>query len=175
MPGANVWAHGEQIGRGGFRHAKAGKHLNTLTHSQLGESMEAIPNHLGESRAGEHESLHPLKKSLRQGFVFLHGGDNFFEPLGYIKVHGRRYFAQIPQRAHNALSRGFAVINVKRAPVIEHDPDIMIASKDMVPRQPIHQYRRLGFHETHDLQNHLLVGTPHPLSDGHALGRFSRA
>ena len=51
----------------------------------------------------------------------------------------------------------------------------MVAAEGVVPRQPVHQHRRLLGQHRHALAHHLLVGAPHAVRVDDGLGQLGRA
>ena len=59
--------------------------------------------------------------------------------------------------------RGLAIVDVHRAAMKHHHAKVVIATKGMVPWQPIHQDQGLFSQDGHGLRHLLLVGTPQAL------------
>ena len=79
-----------------------------------------------------------------------------FVTLGHVEIHGRGDLAQIAHRRSNSFLGRPAVIDVERAAVEQHQPDIVVAAESVVPGQPVDDHRRRVGHEgeatsfTHD-------------------------
>ena len=68
----------------------------------------------------------------------------------------------------------FAIIDVHGAAMKHHHAKVVIATKGMVPRQPVHQDQGLFSQDGHGLGHLLLVGTPQPLRVDHGFGQLGR-
>ena len=128
-----------------------------------------------QRRAGEHEGLAAREQRVAQHRSCVHRARDLFEALGHVEVDRRRDLAQVAQRLGDALRRGLAVVDVQRAAVVQRDADVVVAAEGVVPRQPVHQHRRLVRQEGAALAQHLLVGAPHAVRVDHALGLLGRA
>ena len=60
--------------------------------------------------------------------------------------------------------RGLAIVDVHRAAMKHHHAKVVIATKGMVPWQPVHQHQRRLSQHRHRLRHLLLVGAPQTLS-----------
>ncbi|MNZ78644.1 hypothetical protein D3C78_972260 [compost metagenome] len=141
----------------------------------LGDPVQAIPDPLGQTGGGEKEQFHAREETLAQLAVLLQGADQFFPALGHGQVGGGRNFLEVAQCLGKPLGGGLAVVQVKGATVVQHDADVVAATKGVVPRQPVHQHRRLFAEHRKGLQQHLLVGAEHALGGDHRLGQLGGA
>ncbi|MNP10124.1 hypothetical protein D3C76_1022620 [compost metagenome] len=70
---------------------------------------------------------------------------------------------------------GLAGVQVEAAAVVQHDAKVVAAAEGVVPRQPVHQHRRLFSEHREGLQQHLLVGAQHALGGDDRLGQLGGA
>ncbi|RMV36877.1 hypothetical protein ALP13_02184 [Pseudomonas syringae pv. maculicola] len=166
---------GKGAGRCGLGHAQPGHHANALATVLLGHPVEAVPDTLRQTGCGEEEQLHAREESLTQLGVLLQRVDQLFPAFGHGQVGCRRDFLEVAQGFGKALNSRFAIVEIERAAVVEHDTEVMTAAEGMIPRQPVHQHRRLFAEHREGLQQHLLIGTQHTLSGNHCFGQFGRA
>ncbi len=141
----------------------------------FGHPVEAVPDTLRQTGSGEEEQLHAREESLAQLGVLLQRVDQLFPAFGHGQVRRRRDFLEVAQGFGKALNGRFAVVEIERAAVVEHDTEVMTAAERVIPRQPVHQHRRLFAEHREGLQQHLLIGAQHALSGHHCLGQFGRA
>ncbi|MNM20201.1 hypothetical protein D3C81_305360 [compost metagenome] len=139
------------------------------------DPVEAVPDTLRQTGGGKEKQTDTLEKDLPQLRVLLQCRGQFFPAFGYGQVGRRRHVFEITQGLRKPLRRGFAVVQVKAATVVEHDADVMAAAESVVPRQPVHQHRRFFAEHRKGLQQHLLVRAQHALGGDHRLGQLGRA
>ncbi|MNH08772.1 hypothetical protein D3C79_682040 [compost metagenome] len=166
---------GEGAGRRRFGHAQASHHADTLATVLLGDAVQAVPHALRQARGGEEKQLDAGEEHLTQLGVLFQCLGQFFPALGHGQVGRWRDFAQVAQGFAEALRGGFAGIQIEAATVVQHDAKVVAAAKGVVPRQPVHQHRRLFSEHREGLQQHLLVGAEHALGSDHRLGQFGGA
>ena len=172
---AHVGAVDEQGRWRGLRHTQARAHHNTLATFDLLRAVQAVPDRLRQRGPGVEEHLDLLEQAGAQHGVFFHGAGNVFKARGHVEVHGGRDFAQIAQRLGNACGGGLAFVDIDRAAVVQRQTNVLVATKGVVPRQPVHQHGRAFDHVGHGLCNLLLVGAPHAVGVDDGLGQLGRA
>ena len=59
--------------------------------------------------------------------------------------------------------------------MVEHEEEIMVAAKGVIPRRPIHQHRRNVKHTGLGLRNLLLIGADHALRVDHRFWKLGGA
>ena len=158
----------------GLGHAKTCAHHDALAYFALLRGMQAVPNRLGQSRAGVKKHPDFAEQIAPQHIVGVHGVGDGFQTCGDIEIHRGRNLAQVAQSLTHERWNGFTVVDIKRATMVKREAHIVVATKGMVPRQPIHQHRRFLSQHRHGLQHLLLVGAPHAVRVDHALGHIGR-
>ena len=159
----------------GFGHAKAGHHADAFAAVLLGYAVQPVPDALRQACGGKEEQLDAGKEHLAQRGVLLQCLDQFLPALGYGEVGRGGNLAQIAQGLGEALRGRLAGVQVETAPVVKHDAEVVATAERVVPRQPVHQHRRLLGERRKSLQKHLLIGAQHALGGDHRLGQLGRA
>ena len=77
---------------------------------------------------------------------------------------------QVFQRAPKQRLDRLAIVDIKRAAIGQHHVEIMRATKDVVPRQPIDNFGRALAQKGESIGNLGLVHTHHAMGGDHALG-----
>ena len=92
-----------------------------------------------------------------------------------VEIDRRRNLAEIPHGLLDAAGHRLSRIEIDRAAVEQHEPEIVIAAKGVIPRQPVDDDRRLLLQKSQGLAKHDLVGAQHPLRVDDGLGIAGRA
>ena len=95
--------------------------------------------------------------------------------LGHIEIDGRRDFFQVADGLCDRAGRGRAIVDVKRAAIVENNSEIVVAARSVVPGQPVDHDRRFVLQEGKRMRNHHLVAGQHAMRIDHGLGHAGRA
>ena len=98
-----------------------------------------------------------------------------FPTSRHVQIDSGSDFPEIANGFLKQVRCGLAVVNIKRAAVVEHEPDIVTAAERVIPGKPIDNHRRLFFQKRPRLRSGLHIGAQHPLriDDGLGLPRRS--
>ncbi|MNH10523.1 hypothetical protein D3C79_700050 [compost metagenome] len=141
----------------------------------LGNAVQPVPDALRQACGGKEEQLDAGKEHLAQLWVLLQCLDQFLPALGYGEVGRGGNLAQIAQGLGKALRGRLAGVQVETAPVVKHDAEVVATAERVVPRQPVHQHRRLLGQRGQRQRDLLQVRAPHALGGDHRLGQLGRA
>ncbi len=100
---------------------------------------------------------------------------NGFKACGHIEVNSGCNFAQVAQCFMHEGWRGFAVVDVHRTAMKHHHAKVVIATKGVVPWQPVDQDQRGFGQDGHGLRHLLLIGTPQTLCVDHGFRQLGGA
>lgn len=95
----------------------------------LGDTVKTIPDTLRQAGCGEEEQFHAREESLTQFGVLLQRVDQLFPALGHGQVGRRRDFLKVAQGFGKTLDGRFAVVQIERATVVQHDTGLWLPPK----------------------------------------------
>ena len=170
--GARIDRHEERRGLGGAkprqdRHAVAG-----FLHAEL---IEAVPDKRRQRRAGKEHRVQRREEFCAQRLVVAQVRQQRFIALRHVEIDCRRNLAEIAHGLLDAAGHRLAGVEIHRAAVVQRQPDVVIAAKGVIPRQPVDDHRRLVLQEGHGFADHHLVGADHALGIDDRLGIAGRA
>ena len=157
--GAGVGRHEERRSLGG---AKASQHRDAEARLLHGKFIEAGPDVRRERRAREEHRLQFSEKPGAQRSVIPQVRQQGLDILWDVEINRGRDFAKIAHGLLDAAGHRLASVEIHRPAIIKRQPDIVIAAKGVIPRQPVDDHRLL-LQEGHGFADHDLVGADHPL------------
>ena len=161
--------------RRGFGGAEAGQHRHAKAGFLHREFVEAVPDERRQRRTREEHRVQPAEEFRAQRLVVAQIRQQRFVALGHVEIDRRRNLAQIAHGLLDAAGHRLALVEIHRAAVVERQPDIVVAAKGVIPRQPVDDDRRLVLQERQRLAQHHLVGADHALGVDDGLGIAGRA
>jgi hypothetical protein len=116
---------------------------------------------LSDARARILQDPDAAEEVLPQRAIAAQPRNQFLVTLRDIRVEQRRDFAQVANRLLDLTRQGLAVIDIKRPPVVQCDTETNRTSEDVMPGQPVDEYRSLlgehgvaPAHHLHDAAQH---------------------
>ena len=95
-------------------------------------------------------------------------------PNGHIEVDRWRDLFEIAYRGIDRISGGFPRVEVQRSALLEHEVEVVVAAKGVIPRKPVDEHRWRLLHERPALLHHLLIGAEHPVRVDHCFWESRR-
>ena len=154
------------------RPVSIGTRKPVLLHRQF---VEAVPDKRRQRRAGEEHRVQPVEEFCAQRLVVAQIRQQRFIALRHVEIDRRRNLAEIAHGLLDAAGHRLALVEIHRAAVEQRQPDIVVAAKGVIPRQPVDDHRRLVLQEGQRLAQHHLVGADHALGVDDGLGIAGRA
>ena len=158
--GERIDRHEERRGLGG---AKAGQHRHAVAGFLDREFVETVPDERGQRRAREEHRMQASKEFLPQACIVAQIGQQRFIALRHVEIDRRRNLLEIAHGLLDAAGHRLALVEIHRATIVQREPDIVIAAKGVIPRQPVDDDRRLVLQKRQRLAQHHLVGADHAL------------
>ena len=130
----------------------------------------------GDSAAPEKNiACRPMEELCAQRLVVAQIRQQRFIAFRHVEIDRRRNLAQIAHGLLDAAGHRLAGVEIHRAAIVQRQPDIVVAAKGVIPRQPVDDDGRLVLQERHGLADHHLIGADHPLGVDDRLGIAGRA
>ena len=155
--------------------AEPGHHADSLTARLYGECLQLVPEPLPQPSRRIEQHLHPAEEVLAERGIAAKVRDEHLEASRHVEVRRGRDLAQIAHRRVDPLRRRPSLVDVERAAVVQHDAEVVAAAKDVVPRQPVAEHRRLLGEKAHHVAQHLLIGAEHAVRGDHPFRQSRRA
>src|SRR6185295_11359301 len=98
------------------------------------EVVERVPYRLRQPRAGIKKHAHAAEKLVAQRRLALQITGQFLVAARHIEIDGGGNLAQVGRGFFELNWQWPAIVDIERAAVVEHESDVVIASKRVIPR-----------------------------------------
>ncbi len=161
--------------RPGLGRAEAGHPRNAFARRRDRQPVPLVPHLLREAGAGEEDHAQSREQPLPQRGLAPEMRQQRLEALRHVEVDGGRDLAQVLDRRRDRAGQRPPGIDVERAAIGEHQPDIVVAAEGVVPGQPVDDHRRRVGEQRKCLPQHLLIAREHAVGVDHRLRQPGRA